>query len=289
MYLHEAQEDLEEIIQYPIGKKWFSYERHKPKTSILTKFGKIIASGIQATTNLSLAATVDLTVDPCVITINPIAQPSDYSEIHVFHPATDVEIIFSNILWDAVNGLRIYVPKCRLIATAYEENPPEGWVYSDNTHFEATVDVKRIYNDPTTQARLVYRKPLTDFDQELYKVTDQYIQRADIGLMEIKFLTSDCCNDYEWLDVNYCAGTEEVSRSMENAIIRLAHSKMATEPCGCDITQRMWKRDRFVPEILTRERINCPFGMSDGAWYAWKWANNKELVRSSPLISHRDF
>jgi len=74
--------------------------------------------------------------------------------------------------------------------------------------------------------------------------------------------------------VNYYDGKQYLSRQMEDAIVRLAHAKMPDEPCGCDVAQRMWKRDRNVPEVLTRERINCPFGMSDGAWIAWQFTRS---------------
>jgi hypothetical protein len=30
-------------------------------------------------------------------------------------------------------------------------------------------------------------------------------------------------------------------------------------------------RDRKQSEVLTRERLNCPFGPSDGPWFAWRW------------------
>jgi hypothetical protein len=41
----------------------------------------------------------------------------------------------------------------------------------------------------------------------------------------------------------------------------------------------MWAADRAMPEVFSRERINCPFGMSAGAWVSWKWALGLKLVR----------
>lgn len=289
MYLHEAQVDLEQILNYPIGLQWFADERHSYRYKILTKFGKVIASGVKTTTVISNAATVDLTVDPCHIHINPSTVSSDFDEVRIYYPGTAIEIVPSNITWAAGTGLLIEIPKCRLIAEAYWVNPSSGWLYTDNTHFLASIDVKRVYNDPLTQAHLVYKNDAVDFDQELYTDTGQYIINPAIGEMQIETQFAGCCKNYYQVGVNYCAGLVPVPRATENAIIRLAHSKMATEPCGCDVTQRLWKRDRNIPQVLTRERINCPFGLSDGAWYAWKWACNNELVRASPLIGRRDF
>lgn len=288
--LAEAQEDIERILHYPIGKKWFADERHKFNKHILSEYGRIIAIGTKVTVDISLGATVDLSTDPCHVHVSPVVLPSDFSEVKIFYPGTDVEITPSNISQgSSINSLLVEIPRCRLVAESYWENPEEGWVYSDDTKFTSTVDIKRVYNDPTTQAKLIYRDPDTDFDLELETLTGLYNPKPEIGEMVAEILSRNCCHNYFQVKINYCAGAIPVTRSMENAIVRLAHSKMATEPCGCDITQRLWKRDRFIPQILTAERINCPFGMSDGAWYAWKWANNNELVRISPLISRRDF
>ena len=83
---------------------------------------------------------------------------------------------------------------------------------------------------------------------------------------------------------NYQAGLTELTRAAEDAIIRLAHSLMATEPCSCEATQFMWRRDRqYTGSNGTRERINCSFGLSDGAWYAWRWAQEHKLVRGAVL------
>jgi len=58
---------------------------------------------------------------------------------------------------------------------------------------------------------------------------------------------------------------------------------MPEEPCGCEVAQRLWRRDRHVPEVLTRERINCPYGLSDGAWQAWRFTQSMKLVRGRVL------
>jgi len=58
---------------------------------------------------------------------------------------------------------------------------------------------------------------------------------------------------------------------------------MPKEPCACDIVQYYWERDRNMPEAFTRERANCPFGMSDGAWIAWRFAQTLKTVRGGVL------
>ena len=83
--------------------------------------------------------------------------------------------------------------------------------------------------------------------------------------------------------LNYLSGMDPTSPQAEDAIIRLAHSKMPEEPCGCSVAQRLWKRDRSVPSLLTAERLNCPFGLSDGAWIAWKFAMALKKYRAHTL------
>ena len=51
------------------------------------------------------------------------------------------------------------------------------------------------------------------------------------------------------MEINYYAGDLVLDRTAQMAIVRLAHSKMPTEPCGCDVTQRLWKRDQPVEDV----------------------------------------
>jgi hypothetical protein len=54
-------------------------------------------------------------------------------------------------------------------------------------------------------------------------------------------------------------------------VYRLAHARMGEQPCGCALHERQWSLDRTVPSILTAERLNCPFGLEQGAWGSYTW------------------
>jgi hypothetical protein len=296
-YLAEAQDEIEAVIQYPLQPTWFVDERHPVKCTIITVWGKIIAAGIRAESVISDDAVVDLTggmglsfsvntTHPTVTIIYDLGS-IPLTELHVFYPDTDVEITPSDIDYDPLtHTLVITIPRCRLVEWSIRENDESGIEYTTDTNFQGTVDVHRIYNDPSVQGKLHYKgAPCTSFCTDSFDSVCEYIKNADIGAIQLDPSKnwSMCPHQYSYSEVNYQAGLLQLTRQAESAIIRLAHSKMPVEPCGCDVTQRLWARDRNIPAVMTRERVECPFGMSDGAWTAWKWACGMELVRASVL------
>ena len=46
---------------------------------------------------------------------------------------------------------------------------------------------------------------------------------------------------------------------------------MPRMPCGCEKFVLSWEEDNNIPNTMTRERVNNPFGLKDGAWHAWAW------------------
>jgi hypothetical protein len=284
-YLSEAQDEIEEILGYFLKPRWTTDEQSGLNFPAITKWGKLISAGVQKEEVISNGAAVSLATDPCTITIATASVPSDLSEVHVFYPGTDQEITVKNITY-AGGNLVITIPKCRLVDYLLQDNPPEGLDYSDNANFQDTVDVHWIHNDDSVQAKFVYFNSdnctsfcLTDYDSGCIRIED-----AEIGKVGIHSNSSSCCRNYSHSLLNYYSGLTKLTRQAEMTIVRLAHTKMPSEPCGCDIVKSMWRRDNTTPQILTAERLNCPFGLSDGAWIAWKWACGMALVRMSALI-----
>ncbi|MCB0189301.1 MAG: hypothetical protein KDE31_33755, partial [Caldilineaceae bacterium] len=165
-------------------------------------------------------------------------------------------------------------------------------------NFVESVDVKRVYNDPSTHAQLMAPHTCSvvcategcteESDSACIVVKDGVI--GHVQLLRANYVAgawtranTSCCRSYERVRLNYMAGPKFLSADEQNVIVRLAHSLMPDKPCGCDVTNVLWARDRFTPEILTRERLNAPFGPSDGAYFAYTWAVNNALVRGSVL------
>lgn len=295
--LAEAQVEIEQIVGYPVGLRWITELKREYRCPSLTKYGYVIQGGVRAVSVIAAGAAVNHATDPAVV--GPIGTTvTDEDEIKVYHPGTDVEIDPSKITI-AGGTVTIEIPRCRMVTTALANNPEAGLSYSTISNFEATVDVKRVYNDPSTNANLYSnhqcnsicaQNGCTDTSRTacIY-VADPIIGRVEVlpGSYSSSWVAGNanalCCNSWRYMQLNYQAG-KLLDSQMEDTIIRLAHSKMAQEPCGCDPAKWMWMRDRNVPTVLTAERLNCPFGLSDGAYTAWKFALSMALGQGGTIV-----
>lgn len=288
-FLRESEDEIEEVIQYPLKPTWFSDEPHPFKRIVIAKWGKVIASGIRAVEIISDDAVVDYAQDPNIayVSISVDYGLKSLYELHVFYPDTDIEITPSDITYDdATTTLTISIPRTRLLEYSKLDNPMEGYLYSDPNNFQPLVDVHRIYNDTSVQGKLIYRSDVcSSFCVESYDSVCQYLKDSEVGTFYLEYPNYVCCSkNYESVKINYEAGLQFPTRMTEMTVIRLAHSKMPDQPCGCEQVHRLWMKDRNIPTYQTRDRLDCPFGLSDGAWNAWKWACGMELKRASALI-----
>lgn len=295
-YLAEAQEEIEQQVGFTLCPTWFSDEHHPYRRPILTNWGKVIAGGVRGETVIQSGAAVVYATEPA--TVGPIVTTvTDANEIRVYYPGSDREIEPKYIDLSGGN-VTLYIPRCRLVANP--DNPEDGWDYSDLSNFLATVDVKRVYNDPSINAVLVWPHKCSAVCaqsgcSEYTHAGCEYVRLPEIGSMDVtpasysggQWVTSNglgCCRGTpQFVRLNYYAGQQQITRQMEDAIVRLAHSKMPDEFCGCEVWTRLWRRDRFVPEVLTRERLNNPFGLSDGSWIAFTFTRQFRLVRGDAL------
>lgn len=293
-YLMQAEGLIAEVVGYPLQPTYITgtvqsgspdmyTDNQRLRNPLVARWVNVIEAGIKAISDVQLNAAVDHTADPAVV--GPIATTvTDVDEIHVYLHGTAFEVIPSSIVI-AGGNVTIEIPRCRLVAEAYLDNPEAGWEYSDISHFAAVVDVKRIYTDPSTQAVLLRRADCTD--AEICSAETQtgciYIEKPSIGRLQVYGAnygsgvwtkTFSYCKEYDWVQLNYLAGLVTLPHDIEDAIIRLAHALMPGEPCGCQALQVLWKRDRRIPDVLTAERLNCPFGQNDGAWFAYCVAIN---------------
>lgn len=289
-YLCEAQSELESELGYLIGLQWTEELKKDLKCPMLAQYGYVQEFGIKAETVISAGETVDQTNDPAEITC--ATTVTDESEIVIYHPGTDIEISPSKVTI-AGGVVTIEIPWCRLVQLQYVDNPSDGWQYSLHaTWAEATVDVVRRYNDASTQGIMMTNHSCTntcsstgcsDFTQ----TACGYVRNPELGIVELHpanysngswSKVNPCSCGYKYAKLYYLSGMP-LTKQTEDMIVRLAHAKMPKEPCGCDPLKNMWAQDRALPQVYSRERINCPFGMSDGAWISWKWALGLKLVR----------
>lgn len=306
-YLAEAQEEIETEIGYFLSPRYvvgrladqpLGLDRYVDDSVYgcpqVARWPKIIAAGVRAETDIALATPIVQTTDPAVI--GPVATTvTDAEEIKVYHPGTDVEMTPSRIVL-AGGNVTIYVPRARTILAALADNPATGLDYTDLANFETTVDVKRVYTDPSTQAELVTQHCCDSTCSAAG--CSEHTQAGCIYLIDAMLgqtrVTPGTYTDGAWVTglscarpyrarLNYLAGMAQLSRQAEDTIVRLAHAKMPRPICGCDFAKLAWDRDRHTPEVATRERINCPWGLSDGAWQAWKFAQSLKVWRGSVI------
>lgn len=293
-YLMEAQEEIEQEVNFPLVVRWIEDDEQDYSESVLARWGRVIEAGVRGETTIEAGSAVAHATDPAVV--GPVATTvTDVDEIRVFHPGTDIEIHPSSVTISGGN-VTVEIPRCRLVTEAAADNPSNGLDYTDLSNFESTVDVKRIYNDASENATLVWPAGTTSccsscssttrdacmviVDGEIGRILAQLATYSS-GSWSRSTLSACFCCAPERVRLNYRAGLDPTTRQAEDAVIRLAHSKMPQAPCGCDVASRVWKRDRNIPSVLTAERINCPFGLSDGAWIAWRFAQSMKLVRGS--------
>jgi hypothetical protein len=286
--LIEAQTEIERQLGYLLGpRRWVTDEQHDYSWPINTDWSRVISGGVRGTEDISVGEAVDHTNDPAVV--GPIATTvTDVNEIAVFYPVSlveeEVEIDPSDV--DISGGnVTISIPRCRLVHPDNLDNDAQGVRYTDTTLFLQTVDVKRVYNDESTHAEMVWPNscgccmsncPVCgEYTRDgCITVTDAYngivtVLRGTYSGGAWVGLTG--CGRSVNVRLNYLSGLTPLTQEAINSIIRLAHTKMPYSPCGCDMTRQAWMADRKITGAITPERANCPFGMLDGAWTAWRF------------------
>lgn len=274
-YLAEAQEEIERELGYFIGKRWVTDERHDYSVPIIADWQYVISGGVRAESDIELDSVVDHTDDPAIV--GPIVTTvTDETEIHVYHPDTDVEIDPSSITISG-GSVTIEIPRCRMVKSNLADNPDDGLGYTQTSNFESTVDVKRVYNDTSTEAKVI--RACGTGCSETESDACIYIAKHDIGELYIQA----CCTCPSFVDLNYYAGVT-MTKQARDTIVRLAHVKMPRPPCTCaSPAKEMWEYDRETPDVLTAERLNCPYGPQNGAWIAWRWTQAQSLVVGTVL------
>jgi len=287
-YLGQAQIMIEEKLGYPIGQKFYVDEQHHNARWIFSKWSNVQALGIQAISVIATAVALDHTADPATIAATATVV-TDPDEIHFYQTGTDVEI-YPNLLDISGGFLNASFPRARLVKEAFQDNPENGLSYTDTSvdgPYIQAIDIKRIYIDTSEPGEFVW--PLgKDCPEECEEETEPacgYIRSNLSGVITMLMPTEGEC---PWLGaselrINYAAG-KPLDPLAEDAILHLAHALMPIPPCpGCDPIAMLWQQDQNTPEVLTRARIDCPFGPNDGAWRAWNYAKTNRRVRMTHI------
>lgn len=306
--LAEAQQEIEQVVGYPLCPTWITGtveaaylhndrwidQQSYCSTRLQTRYPRLIAAGVRAVTVLDEDSPIVHGTEVGVI--GPLATTATSTdEIHIYYPDSDREITPSSIVISGGN-VTIEIPRYRLVIPQLLNTPEGGIMYEELEYFLEEVDVKRIYNDPSTQGVLI-RPHCANGNcvggcHECTQTACIYLRDPHVGVVDVLPATWDaealswssrvvCAEHYSIVRLNYQAGMRHLNLQAEQAIVRLAHSKMGHPPCMCDKTREMWQMDYAIPSVLTRERLNNPFGISNGSHIAWRWASSLASRRVS--------
>lgn len=245
-----------------------------------------IAAGVKATSTYG-TVTVDYVTDPekGIATIAHGGVGNE-DEVQVFYEGDDVygpEPL--SITFGAAN-IVIEFPRHRLVDPSLmdEEHTPVDW--ADDANFIEKVTIKRVYNVTSTQAQV--RVSLNCASPSCTQSCDTAcVTASDVRLSWINLIPATYSSG-SWTArrcfsgtpnqsrVWYYSGLEQLPVGFEDTIIRLAHSLMPEAECPTDkdVHHRFWLRDRNKDTAMTRERVNCPWGPTDGAWAAWMFCEH---------------
>lgn len=309
--LAEAQQEIEQYVGFflaptyvngALDSSFFKHPRYVDEQrytahQTLTRYANLLEFGKRAVSTIYAAASVNYSCDPVIV--GPIATTiNSIEEVHVYLPGSDREIVPSEVTYSG-GYLIIYIPRCRLVK--------EEFIWSDSSipyetlsNFTQVVDVKRVYTDTTQQVDFVSNHSCNAFCStngcsEFVTSGCGGIVNKKLGLVELSPATwggsswvspsSSCCSP-RTARLYYRSGLRELDMQAERALVRLAHTKMPQAPCDCSATSNMWKDDRFIPKMMNRTRMNCPFGLSDGAWTAFRFAQPMKIYRGGVAFLH---
>ena len=276
----EAEEMREKELGYFLAPVYTANEdipfknRLSLMHKLLQKFGTqttaVLGSGVALT--LSAGGVIN---DPVMVTV-AVPAACTASEVFVYYPGDTVRINPKKV---TISGgvATILIPRSRLKLMTLDGNAVEPPMYIDDANFITTVDIKRIWYDPTTAAHLVWNtgdcgdSTIAEHLQLAYPEIFS-ARRGDIRLIPTSYTAPDWNvvaldkNSYpQYGRVCYLSGrTASMATEIETA--KLAHTLIPTfVPETMSLCQQCWKEDKSPssPQIMT------PYGSLKGAVFVW--------------------
>jgi len=288
--LSDAEELLAERLGFYLGARYLiDYDRVWTSPMQLN-FGHVLGAGIRGRTAVVPGAS-DFAVDPATITVPIASFPGGTSEVVVVETVTGLTIEADAIATVGANYV-ITIGQYKLIEWGDLEAQVE--IIDYDPLFPAAIWLKladltvyRQYRDDTTQATITFGPTCccwcageacagTDYTGCVF-VVDRVIGSVRVSRATYSAGVWSCdnsavcgCYGGDKVTVYYEAGSDDIP-GWKQAVFRLAHARMGEQPCGCALQERQWRTDRNTPPVLTAERLNCPWGLEQGAWAVWCW------------------
>lgn len=226
----------------------------------------------------------------------PLPIGVDTGELHLYYPEKD-----GSPQWEirpiTITSTHIVFPVWLIVrAELIEENCVEPLDGSDGTVFLDTVDVYRVYNDPTTQVKLIYDPQVgcSSDCAETYLESCMYGKNHRLAFVAYN---SAGVEEPDKLELFYYSGYKgggrpyaQLCREWEHLVAILAASLLDKKPCNCCdgnecqyVSQWMTELDRVEDgkaSYQTSKRIlENEFGIANkGTWYTMRNCIRKRVV-----------
>lgn len=282
--------------------------------SVEAKRGYIISGGIRTKTLLQAAVPIvrsdvdgDSYNETCTV-VTPVTF-TDTNEVHIYYPSQDGddswEIRPIKVAISGGNATITFKVWLVPLATKLFEANAQPLDANNIANFETTVDVYRVYNDPSTQLQFMWEPDemdcTTGTSSQFSTQAGSFHLRDDrLGILvpapgawdaaTSSFLTADWAVSRDpdqvrlwyysgYIDRNLPRPYAELSPYWEYAIAYFAASKLDRPVCGCSNINEFvnkWRRDAAFSSMeeggfkITAEEAANKLGTSAGALYAYK-------------------
>jgi hypothetical protein len=298
-----------------------SYSNFGQLHKFLTKWRYVEAIGKRGLTVIQAGAPVayDNPDDPAgldtraTITVALPAGVTDAREVQVFFQAADSLGEAGSELW-RVEPLDVQISggvatitghRALFVHPAFWRQPYSAPNYNsadknvadvnDPADFVSSVDVYRVYADPTGAVTIRTGPAGCDAAGMTAIEGTAYVYDSALGLIGLDRVSCSAC-EWRWqysVELYYRAGfptdvlTGQMNAELEQAYIQLANAKMPMKMTSRDIGNEVWYRDARVynsTELLEADRKN-PFGLEYGSVDAWRVLRN--FVRPATMRALR--
>jgi hypothetical protein len=245
-------------------------------------------------------------------TVAVAVTTTDTNEVHIYHPGQNGEDGFEirpiKVTISAGTATITFKIWQATLAEAQEKLDAQALDADDAASYEQSVDAYWVYNDPQTQAQLLWEGSpyitggcgvcsacqgsaqagcIHIRDQRMgFVVPSAGTWNASTNLFD--FAELDACREPDQIRVWYLSGWADMSRARpyvemdpywEKAVAYFAASKLDRPVCGCSNVSQfidMWRSDitfaddKSSFQNVTPEMAGNRFGTSRGAIYAWR-------------------
>jgi len=272
-----------------------------------------IQGGVRAVASISLGAAVtthDLDGDgwseTCRVSVTSSIDPNEIRLFFSGHSGSpEWEIRPISISGTSPNYVLEFKRWLMVKQTLLERMNTTPLDASDSASFETTVDVYRVYTDPSDQAELIYSRDIGgswDMETGVLEGVDprlgivSYTPGTWDPTTETYLSTSIACRDPDRVKFNYLSGyrlnssLHTMDPFWEKAVAYFSIAFLSRSVCDCSNISDFvdhWKEDlaMIVPSSvsyqLPYEMVKNPFGTARGALFAWQAChqNGRKITR----------